>query len=89
MRESNNIIRVQLAKRDQAACPNCPTAGVTGFYCQGKLRKKKILQKQASKQHKLGIYIKIIHSLHPFKGLCYLNQTVSLQQQCLLWHHSV
>lgn len=81
MRESYNIIRVQLAKRDQGAFPNCPTETVTGLHCQGKF-KKKIFQKRASKQHKPRIYIKNIHSPHAFKG-----QTVSLQHQCLLWHH--
>lgn len=35
MKESDNI-RVQLAKRDQGAFPNCPTARVTGLHCQGK-----------------------------------------------------
>lgn len=48
MRESYNIIRVQLAKRDQGAFPNCPTETVTGLHCQGKLKKKSFKNEQVN-----------------------------------------
>lgn len=49
MREPNNIIRVQLAKRDQGVFPNCPTARVTSLHCQEKLLKKKNNPSKTSK----------------------------------------